>query len=167
MSRLESTFEDEPFVSALVACDEALASGGAGDDHVCAELAPELRACLEGDLACIELLRQILPRRASTPSVDQPFTELGRYQVGRELGRGSFGIVFLAYDPDLRRLVALKIPKPEALPSDELRHGSFVKREPRLASVTLTSFQSMKFMRRGRSATSPPSTAPASPWRRG
>ena len=32
----------------------------------------------------------------------------GRYQIKRELGRGGFGIVFLAHDPQLRRDVAIK-----------------------------------------------------------
>ncbi len=36
--------------------------------------------------------------------------QIGRYQLVREIGSGSFGRVFLARDPDLDRKVAIKIP---------------------------------------------------------
>src|SRR5262245_46659636 len=35
---------------------------------------------------------------------------IGRYRVVRLLGEGSFGRVFLAYDDELRRPVAVKVP---------------------------------------------------------
>lgn len=41
--------------------------------------------------------------------------KLGRFEVLEELGRGGFGIVLRAFDPDLERTVALKIPRPEKL----------------------------------------------------
>lgn len=46
---------------------------------------------------------------------------IGRFQIIRELGRGGCGIVFLAHDPSLERRVALKVPRPEALVSGEMR----------------------------------------------
>src|SRR5262249_19498887 len=35
---------------------------------------------------------------------------VGRYRVERLLGRGTFGLVYLARDDQLRRLVAIKVP---------------------------------------------------------
>jgi WD40 repeat protein/tRNA A-37 threonylcarbamoyl transferase component Bud32 len=46
---------------------------------------------------------------------------LGRFEIVRELGRGGLGVVLLAYDPVLKRRVALKIPRAEALITAQLR----------------------------------------------
>lgn len=34
---------------------------------------------------------------------------IGRYRIERELGVGGFGVVYLAFDPDVRRRVAIKV----------------------------------------------------------
>ena len=54
----------------------------------------------------------------STPG-DSPElpAQIGRYQIRSLLGSGSFGIVYLADDPDLERSVVIKVPKPERFSS--------------------------------------------------
>ncbi len=52
----------------------------------------------------------------------QPLPErIGRFPIRRRLGRGGFGVVYLAYDPGLDRLVALKVSRPELLATGEQR----------------------------------------------
>jgi WD40 repeat protein/serine/threonine protein kinase len=46
---------------------------------------------------------------------------IGRFQILRKLGRGGHGVVLLARDPLMERVVALKVPRAEALLSPELR----------------------------------------------
>jgi WD40 repeat protein len=48
-------------------------------------------------------------------------TRLGRFVIVRELGQGTFGIVYLAHDPQLRRTVALKIPRSHVLADPQAR----------------------------------------------
>ncbi|MGH8597662.1 MAG: serine/threonine protein kinase, partial [Gammaproteobacteria bacterium] len=42
-------------------------------------------------------------------------TKLGKYEVVREIGRGSMGIVYQAYDPYIDRQVAVKVAMADAL----------------------------------------------------
>ena len=56
------------------------------------------------------------PRSASgTGRPDQ----IGPYRVERELGQGGFGIVYLGFDPDVKRRVALKLLHPGRLDQPE------------------------------------------------
>src|SRR5436305_8699946 len=52
------------------------------------------------------------PRRESGSPVSaaSTLTHIGRYQVEKILGQGSFGLVNLAHDDQLQRLVAIKVP---------------------------------------------------------
>jgi tetratricopeptide (TPR) repeat protein len=55
---------------------------------------------------------------------------IGRFQIQCEIGRGGYGTVFKAYDSELRRMVALKVPRHDGLESDRERF----QREARNAS---------------------------------
>src|SRR5439155_4191795 len=56
---------------------------------------------------------------------------IGRFEVRRFLGEGGFGRVYEAYDPSLKRQVALKVARPEQMQTPE-RVGRF-QREARAA----------------------------------
>ena len=45
--------------------------------------------------------------------------KIGRYTILRRLGKGGFGEVFLAFDDDLDRPVATKVPRPERVSCSE------------------------------------------------
>ena len=42
----------------------------------------------------------------------EPPSKIGRYEILREIGRGAMGVVYEAHDPDLDRIVALKVIQP-------------------------------------------------------
>ena len=46
-------------------------------------------------------------------------TKIGRYTILGRLGKGGFGEVFLAFDDELDRRVAIKIPRPERVSRSE------------------------------------------------
>jgi serine/threonine protein kinase len=129
------TWSDEYCASLLAACEEALAAGEPTAMLTDAVVQPELRRRLERGMASARLLRQVLSRKRMPPDdrAGLPWTKLGRFEIRRELGRGGFAFVYLAYDPQLQREVALKVPRPELIVTGELR-ARFL-REARAAAI--------------------------------
>src|SRR5690606_19723381 len=56
------------------------------------------------------------PRSATPPNMqNRKPTKLGKYEIQDEIGRGSMGIVYRAYDPFVDRAVAVKVALTDAL----------------------------------------------------
>ncbi len=120
----DPTAPDDLFAELLAAWDEAALSGSDPADSGAPEPPADLRPRLERGLACASLLRDALRPGADAPpecANGNGGPHLGRFRILRELGRGAYGIVFLAHDPRLRREVALKVPRPHGLATPELR----------------------------------------------
>src|SRR6516165_8395945 len=84
-------------LQALLAFDRALAAGEApsrSDEH---------GSSLDGVRECQRLLDAVWPR--SIPSDGSLPSRFGRFTILHELGRGGFGVVFLAEDSVLGRQV--------------------------------------------------------------
>lgn len=124
MSSADSLHLDEHLARVLAAYDQGI-DGADGK-------APTLsiQPTNEGSLS------ELIPDDRTPPTTPPPLPNgphrLGRYELRRQLGKGGCGIVFLAYDPKLKREVALKMPRPEMLMSADARRR--LAREARAAA---------------------------------
>lgn len=103
---------EQEFADLLAVYDDALAAGSNLGPEIAStfrDVPSELLERLETAKECLVLLENVWPRSSAVESA--PAKEIGRFEIVRELGRGGFGIVFLAYDPQLSRQVALKVPQ--------------------------------------------------------
>ncbi len=121
---------DDMFVESLVWLDEALK---AGRSVSAADLPFTLSdAQRETWIAAKHSLEQL--REFSSPTqrwVSVP-EHVGRFAIERVIGIGGFGVVYRARDPQLNRVVALKVPRPQTLFSADVRERFL--REARAAS---------------------------------
>jgi hypothetical protein len=81
----------------------------------------------------IEFLKPLVVYNLVIPVMTFPSTVLGRYEVRSQLGAGGMGEVYLAWDTELERTVALKM-LPADFASDQRRMRRFVQ-EARAASA--------------------------------
>jgi WD40 repeat protein len=128
---------DENLARMLAACDQAMdgADPKAPTINVPRTPLPGERAVgdLSGNAPHEGSLADLLPdssRNGLSPESQTPIHtpapgngthRVGRFELRRQLGKGGCGIVFLAFDPKLEREVALKIPRPEMLLSQDAR----------------------------------------------
>lgn len=97
------------------------------------------RAC-GGDSALmaemVEMLRivEMKPELIEPPAEGCLWERLGRYEIQAECGRGAMGVVYRAYDPDLDRLVAVKV-FPGPLASEERTQIRFAREAKLLAAI--------------------------------
>jgi eukaryotic-like serine/threonine-protein kinase len=136
--------DDEQFTLLLARYSEALRAGSDADPAADPALSIEMRQRLQRDLDCLRRLLQFRPPppRPETVTIimEKDITlhdgfigqQMGRFHVLRPLGHGGGGTVFLAFDPDLRREVALKIPHLPALLAPEMQKRFL--REARVAA---------------------------------
>lgn len=81
-------------------------------------VAEEYQARFPGDADIVSDVRSLVSATTSAHNLEsagqddeQPPKHLGRYQIRSRLGRGGFGVVYLANDPELDRPVAIKVPR--------------------------------------------------------
>jgi serine/threonine protein kinase len=111
---IETLSAEDPSAEALDRAIDALQAGRPVDRAQLLEQHPDLADALD----VLQQLSIDPTTQISAPSLSMhpPVREcLGPYRIERELGAGGFGAVYLAYDGDIKRQVALKVLHPERL----------------------------------------------------
>jgi WD40 repeat protein len=134
---------DDHIADCLAGYLESIETGATHHDVPAPDTLPlEVRQEIDRAKQCIEVLLTCKEQSSSGSFCQQTrtlaavrsprFKSIGRFQIRDELGAGGFGIVYRAWDPITERFVALKIPRFEALLSEELQ--SRFEKEARAAA---------------------------------
>lgn len=124
---------DDDFTDRLADLDEDLAAGRTS--HLVDSNSESFDPRMKRSMAVLQALRRNRRSNQKCEATPSGWTrktnedvkpasmprQLGRFEIIRELGRGGFGVVFLARDPKLDREVALKVPHISGLLNDDLR----------------------------------------------
>lgn len=102
------------------------------------EAVAQLEAHLDRCRACqamVDELAHVLHPATDSERAPAAHATIGRYEVRDELGTGATGVVYRAYDPELRRQVAIKLLRPDLTDDDQLPTArARLLREARLLS---------------------------------
>ncbi|MCE9595848.1 MAG: SUMF1/EgtB/PvdO family nonheme iron enzyme [Planctomycetes bacterium] len=112
--RSPSDAEDEALAQWLDRLTEASTEKGFDLDVFLEQVPTELRDGVRRLAQEVAWVKRLVATAVEDPSLRvAPGTRVGDYEVVRELGRGSMGVVYLARQISLQRLVALKFLQPQ------------------------------------------------------
>lgn len=109
---------DPEAAAALDAALDDLQSGRPVDRKALLARHPHLDAALAALLRLFPEPPTVAECPPTASLAGQP-EQIGPYRIERELGQGGFGVVYLGFDPDVKRRVALKVLHPGRLDQPE------------------------------------------------